>query len=102
MVVTGASGGIGRHIARQLADAGARLTLVARDRNTLESLGLDATLVSADLRDADTGRAIVGAAIAANTRLDGLVNAAGVVAFGSLADTDDDVIEDLFLSLIHI
>jgi len=98
VVVTGASGGIGRHIARQLADAGARLTLVARDRNTLESLGLDATLVSADLRDADTGRAIVGAAIAANTRLDGLVNAAGVVAFGSLADTDDDVIEDLFLT----
>jgi len=98
VVVTGASGGIGRHIARQLADAGARLTLVARDRNTLESLGLDATLVSADLRDADTGRAIVGAAIAANTRLDGLVNAAGVVAFGSLVDTDDDVIEDLFLT----
>jgi len=98
VVVTGASGGIGRHIARQLADAGARLTLVARDRNALESLGLDATLVSADLRDADTGRAIVGAAIAANTRLDGLVNAAGVVAFGSLVDTDDDVIEDLFLT----
>lgn len=98
VVVTGASGGIGRHIAKQLAEAGARLTLAARDRNALESLGIDATVVSADLRDAEAGRTIVSAALAANNTLDGLVNAAGVVAFGSLADTADEVIEDLFLT----
>jgi len=98
VVVTGASGGIGRYIAKQLAEAGARLTLAARDRNALESLGIDATLVSADLRDAEAGRTIVAAALAANNTLDGLVNAAGVVAFGSLADTADEVIEDLFLT----
>jgi len=98
IVVTGASGGIGRHIAKQLAEAGARLTLAARDRNALESLGIDATVVSADLRDAEAGRTIVAAALAANDTLDGLVNAAGVVAFGSLADTADEVIEDLFLT----
>lgn len=97
-MVTGASGGIGRHIAKQLAEAGARLTLAARDRNALESLGIDATVVSADLRDAEAGRTIVSAALAANNTLDGLVNAAGVVAFGSLADTADEVIEDLFLT----
>ena len=98
VVVTGASGGIGRHIAKQLAEAGARLTLAARDRDALESLGIDATVVSADLRDAEAGRTIVAAALAANNTLDGLVNAAGVVAFGSLADTADEVIEDLFLT----
>jgi short-subunit dehydrogenase len=98
VVVTGASGGLGRHIARQLADAGARLTLAARDRSALEALGIDATLVSADLRDAEAGRSIVDAALAANNRLDGLVNAAGVVAFGPLVDTADEVIEDLFLT----
>ena len=98
VVVTGASGGIGRHIAKQLAEAGARLTLAARDRNAIESLGIDATVVSADLRDAEAGRTIVAAALAANNTLDGLVNAAGVVAFGSLADTADEVIEDLFLT----
>ena len=98
IVVAGASGGLGGCIARQLADDGARLTLVARDPSKLESLGIDATLVSADLRDAETGRQIVTAAVGAHDRLDGLVNAAGVVAFGSLADTDDDVIEDLFLT----
>lgn len=98
VVVTGASGGIGRHIAQQLAEAGARLTLAARDRNALESMGIDATVVSADLRDAEAGRTIVAAALASNNTLDGLVNAAGVVAFGSLADTADEVIEDLFLT----
>jgi len=98
IVVTGASGGLGRCIARQLADYGARLTLVARDLSKLELLGIDATLVAADLRDAETGKQVVAAAVAANGGLDGLVNAAGVVAFGSLADTDDDVIEDLFLT----
>ena len=98
VVVTGASGGLGGHIARQLADAGARLTLAARDRSALEALGIDATLVSADLRDAEAGRSIVDAALSANNRLDGLVNAAGVVAFGPLVDTADEVIEDLFLT----
>jgi short-subunit dehydrogenase len=98
VIVTGAGGGIGRHIARQLADSGARLTLAARDVNNLESLGLNATLVSADLRDAEAGATIVGAALSANHQLDGLVNAAGVVAFGPLLDTDDAVIEELFLT----
>lgn len=98
VVVVGASGGLGRHIARQLADCGALLTLAARDRTALESLGFDAPVVAADIRDAEAGTAIVDAAISARGRIDGVVNAAGVVAFGSLADTGDDVIEDLFLT----
>jgi short-subunit dehydrogenase len=98
VVVVGASGGLGRHIARQLADCGALLTLAARDRTALESLGFDAPVVTADIRDAEAGAAIVDAALAARGRIDGLVNAAGVVAFGSLADTGDDVIEELFLT----
>ncbi len=98
VVVVGASGGLGRHIARQLADCGARLTLAARDRKALESLGFDAPVVAADIRDAESGASIVEAALSARGRIDGLVNAAGVVAFGSLADTGDEVIEDLFLT----
>lgn len=98
VVVVGASGGLGRHIARQLAACGARLTLAARDRKALESLGLDAPAVVADLRDAEAGRTIVDAALSARGRIDGVVNAAGVVAFGPLADTGDDVIEELFLT----
>lgn len=98
IVVVGASGGIGRRIATQLAEQGARLTLVGRDMSALRSLDIDATLLSADLRDAEAGRSIVEAALGADDRIDGVVNAAGVVAFGSLADTDNAVIEDLFLT----
>ncbi len=98
VVVVGGSGGLGRQIARQLADAGARLTLAARNQAKLESAGVEATLVTADLRDAEAGPTIVAAALAAHGRVDGLVNAAGVVAFGPLAQTADDVIEDLFLT----
>lgn len=98
VVVVGASGGLGRQIARQLADCGARLTLAARDRKAVESLGFDAPVVAADIRDAESGASIVEAALSARGRIDGLVNAAGVVAFGSLADTGDEVIEDLFLT----
>lgn len=98
IVVVGASGGIGRRIATQLAEQGAQLTLVGRDMSALRSLGIEATLLSADLRDAEAGRSIVEAALGADDRIDGVVNAAGVVAFGSLADTDDAVIEDLFLT----
>ncbi|MFO7590115.1 MAG: SDR family NAD(P)-dependent oxidoreductase [Acidimicrobiia bacterium] len=98
IVVTGATGGIGREIAGQLAALGARLTLSARDRGTLEALAIDATLVAADLRDAHAGKSIVDTALAANDRLDGLVNAAGIVAFGPLGETDDVVIEELFLT----
>ena len=98
IVVTGATGGIGRQISRQLADLGARLTLTARDQGALQAIGIDATVVAADLRDSHAGTAIVDAALAANGRLDGLVNAAGIVAFGSLIETDDVVIEELFLT----
>ncbi len=98
IVVTGATGGIGRQIANQLAQRDARLTLTARDSAAIEALGIDAAVIAADLRDATSGNAIVEAALAAHGRLDGIVNAAGIVAFGSLLETDDVVIEDLFLT----
>ncbi|MEX0580413.1 MAG: SDR family NAD(P)-dependent oxidoreductase [Mycobacterium sp.] len=98
IIVMGASGGIGRRIAAQLSERSAGLTLAARELAKLESVGIDATLIAADLRDAEAGKSVVAAALAAYGRLDGLVNAAGVVAFGSLAETDDEVIEDLFLT----
>jgi short-subunit dehydrogenase len=98
IVVAGATGGIGRQIAHQLAERGALLTLSARDRRALDVLGIDATVVPADLRDSRSGHTIVAAALAANGRIDGLVNAAGIVAFGSLMETDDVVIEEVFLT----
>lgn len=99
VAVVGASGALGSLISRLLADKGARVVLVGRDEDRLRAVGIeDATVVVADVTDATAGDRVVAAAREAHGRLDGLVNAAGVVAFGTLADTDDAVIEDLFLT----
>lgn len=72
IVVTGAGTGIGRAIARRLADEGARLTLLARDEERLRDVVPGATTRSCDIRD----RAQVEAAIV--EPLDALVANAGI------------------------
>ncbi|WP_059015505.1 SDR family oxidoreductase [Mycobacterium sp. M26] len=95
-LVVGASGALGSRIARLLADRGADLTVTGRDAAALAAIG-DAHSVTADLRDPDAGRSVVEAARAQHGRLDGVVIAAGVVAFGPLTDIDDDTVDDLVL-----
>ncbi|HEX2808060.1 MAG TPA: SDR family NAD(P)-dependent oxidoreductase, partial [Kineosporiaceae bacterium] len=76
-VVTGASKGLGRACAEQLAAEGARLVLSDRDepalRATAASLGGSerALPVSADLSDPGLETCVVAAAIARYGRLDG-------------------------------
>ena len=99
VAVVGASGALGSLIARELADRGARLLLVGRDPDRLSSVGIDgASTVVADLTDATAGDRVVQTAQDAFGRLDGVVNAAGVVAFGPLVDTEDAVVEELFMT----
>lgn len=98
ILVVGASGGLGAPIARGLAAVGARLTLAGRDLQRLQHLELPAaTMVVAELTDPNAGRALLDAVIDHHGRLDGLVFAAGVVAFGSAIDLDDDVVDELLL-----
>ncbi len=98
VLVTGAAGGLGSRIARRLGDAGARLTLVGRDLAALDALGVDgATTVSVDLTTPDGPARAVEAAVSAHGGLAGVVHAAGVVAFGSLHEVDDDTVDELFL-----
>jgi cyclic-di-GMP-binding biofilm dispersal mediator protein len=97
VLVIGATGGLGAAISRCLASEGASLTLHGRDEGRLESLGLPATLVTGDLRDADTATRAVAAAMETHGRLDGVVIASGVVAFGPVGELPDDVLLDLFL-----
>jgi len=97
--VVGASGGLGAPISRRLAERGARVVLAGRDPAKLARVGVsDATTVSLDLRSADAGPRLLAAALDAHGRLDGVVNAAGVVAFGPLAELDEVVLEELFLT----
>jgi NAD(P)-dependent dehydrogenase (short-subunit alcohol dehydrogenase family) len=97
VLVIGATGGLGAPIARQLAAEGALLTLQGRDAARLESLGLPAVSVAADLRDVDTAGRAVDEAVAAHGGLDGLVIASGVVAFGPVGELPDQALVDLFL-----
>jgi short-subunit dehydrogenase len=98
VAVVGASGGLGAPISRLLHERGARLLLAGRDMDRLATVGVDgAATVEADLTDPGCGDRIANAARECFGRLDGLVNAAGVVAFGGLADTDDAIVEELFL-----
>lgn len=97
VLVIGATGGLGAAISGRLAAEGASLTLHGRDAGRLGSLGVPAAHVTGDLRDARTATSAVAAAVAAHGRLDGVVIASGVVAFGPFSDMPDDVLLDLFL-----
>lgn len=97
IAVVGATGALGSLVAAELERRGARLLLVGRDAERLAALGTGVPVV-ADLGDATAGDAVVTAAREHLGGLDGLVNAAGVVAFGTLVDTPDEVVEELFLT----
>lgn len=96
ILVAGATGGLGAPISRRLARLGAALTLVGRDIGRLEALGLDATLVEADLSRAGAANRVVAQAVQAHAGLDGVVVASGAVAFGSAVETPDEVLVDVF------
>lgn len=80
-LVTGAAQGIGRAIAAALVDAGARVHLADLDADgvtaSAEALGANAHV--ADLGSPEAARVLVDAILAADGRLDLLVNAAGGV-----------------------
>ena len=88
VAVVGANGGLGSAIAAALGSRGAQV--IGASRTSPD--------VAIDLRDPTSGDLLVAAALERHGRLDGVVNAAGIVAFGNLADTDDVVIEELFLT----
>ncbi|NHA69104.1 SDR family NAD(P)-dependent oxidoreductase [Phycicoccus sp. CMS6Z-2] len=98
MAVVGASGALGSRIARGAAERGATVVLVGRDAERLGEVVDGASVVVGDLGDATLGDRLLETATDAHGGLDGVVNAAGVAAFGDLVDTDDAVIEELFLT----
>lgn len=97
-LITGAAGGLGTVIARTLGGSGARLILVGRNAEKLAGLqrelqerGVDVCIMSADVADADSVRALAARVRQEVGRLDILVNNAGVTSPKSLFDlTDDD------------
>ncbi|WP_105035435.1 SDR family NAD(P)-dependent oxidoreductase [Cryobacterium aureum] len=95
ILVVGATGGLGREIAQILSVEGALLTLHGRTPERIADLGIPAARVTGDLLEPKTAAQLVAVALNAHGRLDGVVNAAGVVAFGPMAEVSDDTIDIL-------
>lgn len=99
-IVTGASRGIGREVALQLAAAGAHVVVAARDRARLEEvralLPESAMAVVTDVADPRAVTALIEATVARFGRVELLVNNAGVGLNGIVADLQLADLERVF------
>ena len=98
VLLLGATGGIGRSLAHELHARGAALTLVARSQEMLAAVGVPGATLATDLRAPEGVRGAIEAAVAHGGRLDVVINAVGVVAFGPVAELTVDTMEELFLT----
>ena len=107
-IVTGASRGIGRAIALQLARAGADVMLVARTEAPMQeaageirALGRRAGVAVADLREPAAAGRVVEATIAALGGIDLVVNCAGATKRGDFLTLSDEDWSDGFALKLH-
>ena len=100
VLVTGASRGLGRAIALELARAGARLLLSARDARALADTAeqvAGARVIAADLSRPEEVERLAAACLAEAGRIDALVNNAGVLGpLGAFEDAAPDAWREVF------
>jgi short-subunit dehydrogenase len=102
ILITGASSGIGRALAQQLAAAGARLVLAARSDDRLRQLAAelgrptdDLLVVPTDVTREEDRRHVLDAAVAHFGGLDVLVNNAGVASWAHFADSTEAILRQV-------
>ena len=109
VLITGASSGIGRASVLELAARGARLVLVARGKEALDDTAAEARAAGAaevlvhpaDVTDEDAIRAAVEAAVHRFGRLDSVVHAAQVMAYGTIEEVPREVFETVVETAVH-
>jgi NAD(P)-dependent dehydrogenase (short-subunit alcohol dehydrogenase family) len=102
-LVTGGSSGIGRAVAELLAVQGASVAVCSVDAagaravaDAMTARGLTAESVPADVRDPRSVAAAVQAAVDTFGSLDTLVACAGIQAYGTVAETDEQTWDEVF------
>lgn len=108
VVITGGSRGLGLLIARELAAQGARLALLARDRDELQraasdlaASGAEVLTLPCDVRDRDVARQAIEQVVSRFGQIDVLINNAGIISVGpvenmALADFEDAIATHTF------
>jgi NAD(P)-dependent dehydrogenase (short-subunit alcohol dehydrogenase family) len=96
-LITGATSGIGQATALQFASKGAKVALVARRADKLaevvaaiEADGGEAKAIGADVTNEEDIKRVVRETVAAFGGIDVLVNAAGIIATGTIETTELD------------
>ena len=112
IVITGASSGVGKAMALELAQHGAKLVLAARREKALNEvvaecneLGAVAIAVPTDMRSVESIQQLAAEANAFGGGIDVWINNAGVLAAGPLeevpAEVNEDVIKINLLGYMH-
>lgn len=97
-LVTGATGYLGRAMAKGFAEAGARLFLSGRNEETLATLvkEFDARAVVADLAEENAATSVVNQVVEEAGRIDTLIINAGTLADGLVAGLTDEELSHVY------
>lgn len=97
VVITGASSGIGKATAKLLAANGARVVLVARSFDKLQSLAkeIEAFPIACDVTSLDSVKKMIDVALQHCGRVDALFANAGIYLSGDVADGSPDAWSEL-------
>jgi cyclic-di-GMP-binding biofilm dispersal mediator protein len=91
ILVLGGSGVLGAEIVRQLSAQGARVMATARNAETAAKIPAEATLkLVVDLEIPESIKTLTDYLLDANTPLNGIINAAGVVGFAKVTETSPE------------
>lgn len=107
VLVTGASSGVGRATAVQLASEGADVVLLSRSASVLaevqaecEAHGVRAVVTVADITDRAALEAAFDTAVRELGRLDGVVHSAAALAYGRFEDVPAEVFDQAVLTTL--
>lgn len=99
ILITGASSGIGRCLAEQLAQQGARLVIAARSGDKLQELanrlGGEVLAIPADVTSAEDRQRLMQTCVEHFGGLDVLINNAGIASWAHFADSTEEILRQV-------